>query len=1374
MAQQNVGSLIINLEARTAQIQQDMSQAKRIVGDAMGVIQKDSKRAADALEQTADAAGSLKQAGAAVAAGWALDALKDQVVEVAAALNQAQIASEKLQKTLFYANGGDIKAIGADIEWLRDLSYRLGLEIDSTGVAYARFAGAVRGTGLEAYGREIFESLSLAGSAFGLSLEESEGAMRALVQMSAKGVVMAEEFRGQLADHLPVATQAAARALGVTTGEFSRMLESGEVLADDFLPKLARELRLMSEDAATFGGESQKASAQFNSAWSDMKKEVAASGLGSFISGQLSIMADAFNDFSASVRAARAEGAGFWGQAAAGGGAVMRFLNPVNAVKYTPQSEAARADYLKKEIANKQRTLFDWSISETLPQKQASISAMSRELADIEKRTAKVGQDINSGKKQAAAAEASRKSAEARAQTYVTNGKNQTKSERQSSALAEEDAAFKAAVAGLNKGSKAYLDALSAHEARKAELVESFKKKARSGGRAAQYGSTEDREIANLKALIENEKLAAAALAEYGAEAEKLTPGQKLLNKLTQEQAVAKTAVAKAHIAAKIVLAQDLVAREQANAVAKDGLKLDREREEAAFAASVAVEDQILQLQQQAAEYGLTAAQIAENTARTWELSLAEAEKNGASAEGIDTLRQQADAYRRLADAQAGLQDKKDVETREKLAADEAKKAADEWQKSADQINQSLADALMRGFEDGKGFAESFADSLKATFKTMVLRPVIQAMMQPVSGAVNGMIYGQPGAAGSGGQQSMFTGGGFGSGAASMLASSVSGLGNFMGSATMGAYGAGMGLSASEAAAAAEAYTAAGMKDVASSITSGQQAASYAGTAATYAGYAMAAYNGFRALEDGRYGAAAGTAIGAYFGGPIGAAIGGQIGGMVDDVFGGGGGAKIGGYYGAYFDASGNTLSDIGRRYYTPDNADSTAKMVAEGVVASYRQLTELFGGTAEALSVRMGFDSDPAGDADSRVTMGLTVGGRSVGDAITRDAGRGDAALQQGLQQAGTRAVLMALQASELPKELADLLSGVDLSLADAAKLTDLDRKVGQVARLTGAFKAIGGVLPQLAALSLGAKQALADLSGGLDRFAANASGYYDAYYTDEEKRARVLADVGAQLAKANIALPHTRAEFRALAESLDLGTDAGRAMFATLMSVQGAFASVTEVTADAVAAQKSLASDLRAWLQQQQLGDSSTLDPLAKLAAAQQQLAAAVAGAQAGDAAAQQQLTRLADSVLQIGRDAYASGAQFVALEAAVRGQLTGVGTALKLPGFATGGLASGWAIVGEQGPELVNFSNPGRVYTADDTRSMMDWSRYGRQDSSALVAEVRALRDEVSRMRVENTELQQAQLQQRGQLGQMQLRQLDEQGRQAKRAAANGALS
>lgn len=43
--------------------------------------------------------------------------------------------------------------------------------------------------------------------------------------------------------------------------------------------------------------------------------------------------------------------------------------------------------------------------------------------------------------------------------------------------------------------------------------------------------------------------------------------------------------------------------------------------------------------------------------------------------------------------------------------------------------------------------------------------------------------------------------------------------------------------------------------------------------------------------------------------------------------------------------------------------------------------------------------------------------------------------------------------------------------------------------------------------------------------------------------------------------------------------------------------------------------------------------------------------------------------------------------------------------IPAYAKGGLAKpGWALVGEEGPELVNFDQPGRVYTAKQTQQML----------------------------------------------------------------------
>jgi len=80
----------------------------------------------------------------------------------------------------------------------------------------------------------------------------------------------------------------------------------------------------------------------------------------------------------------------------------------------------------------------------------------------------------------------------------------------------------------------------------------------------------------------------------------------------------------------------------------------------------------------------------------------------------------------------------------------------------------------------------------------------------------------------------------------------------------------------------------------------------------------------------------------------------------------------------------------------------------------------------------------------------------------------------------------------------------------------------------------------------------------------------------------------------------------------------------------------------------------------------------------------------------------------------------------------ELTGILANLptKVKGFAMGGLANrGVNMVGENGPELVDFASPGRVYTAGQTAA------FG--DNTALVAELKALRDEMSQLRSEQKE-------------------------------------
>ena len=61
---------------------------------------------------------------------------------------------------------------------------------------------------------------------------------------------------------------------------------------------------------------------------------------------------------------------------------------------------------------------------------------------------------------------------------------------------------------------------------------------------------------------------------------------------------------------------------------------------------------------------------------------------------------------------------------------------------------------------------------------------------------------------------------------------------------------------------------------------------------------------------------------------------------------------------------------------------------------------------------------------------------------------------------------------------------------------------------------------------------------------------------------------------------------------------------------------------------------------------------------------------------------------------------------------------------PAYASGGLASGLALVGERGPELVNFDRPGQVMTAEETRRALSGDEETKTTLAAMLVEMKAL--------------------------------------------------
>lgn len=180
---------------------------------------------------------------------------------------------------------GSTAAARAELGYIRAEADRLGLGVISLADDYTKLTAASKGTSLEGQKtRDIFSAVSEAGRVLSLSEAEVSGALRAISQMMSKGNVQAEELRGQLGERLPGAFQMAARAMGVTDAQLNKMLENGEVLAVDLLPKLAAELRKTFGPGVEDAADNAAASfMRFKNAIIELENAIGSSGIIDFL-----------------------------------------------------------------------------------------------------------------------------------------------------------------------------------------------------------------------------------------------------------------------------------------------------------------------------------------------------------------------------------------------------------------------------------------------------------------------------------------------------------------------------------------------------------------------------------------------------------------------------------------------------------------------------------------------------------------------------------------------------------------------------------------------------------------------------------------------------------------------------------------------------------------------------------------------------------------------------------------------------------------------------------------------------------------------------------------------------------------------------------
>lgn len=782
------------------------------------------------------------------------------------------------------------------------------------------------------------------------------------------------------------------------------------------------------------------------------------------------------------------------------------------------------------------------------------------------------------------------------------------------------------------------------------DINEKYKEKSAAAGQS---------EVATIRAKIKEEEAYIARLRDRGAEASKLTEGERLVAKLQEEltgkldartRAAKQLALAEAQRLATVQAQRleeerSIKSQEQAEAAYRkfldsiykgaDATRKQAEAQEAAnesFGKSkTAIAEMNLEQAKLARDMAkdagpwtpeyLAAMDAAIDAQERWVRALQAGDLKTINAHTDELLRAAQEQAKLYADEgklagltrlerekivalrQVDLKYAKELEKIEKSGLDEDDKAAQrakveqakriegeaavskviqqDWDRTADEINKSLTDALLRGFESGKGFAKNFRDTLINMFNTLVLRPIISYILAPVSGALSGITNGIVGGGAGGGALDMLT---VGKNIYSAISGGFTTLTNSI--ATYVQQGFNFLTGAGPMAAGQLPGQAAQLIGGAGSVLAGAYGGIMGGRLIS-GGYSAFGGSGNAAVNTGT---AAGALIGSIFPGlgtALGALVGGLLGGVVNRLFGrkladtgiegefGGESGFAGRTYQFY---KGGAFRSNKTKYGELD--EEVRKGLADQFSAmktSIKEMGKVLGLGGEALDkftarIKVSLQGLSPEDAEKRLKEEFEKLGISMADLIL--------GLPTTIQEAASdRKYLFGVNPDAAaappvdPVAQANLEAFKKLQKAGESSLDTLTRLATSLAATNGVFETLGHSMYAASLQGGDMADKLVELFGGVEKFTAASADYFAKFYSAEEQREAARKQLEKQLATVDIKLPSidatdARAQYRKLVEAQDLNTEAGRKAYAMLIQLAGAFDAVAVASLDAAAA--------------------------------------------------------------------------------------------------------------------------------------------------------------------------------------------------------------
>lgn len=152
--------------------------------------------------------------------------------------------------------------------------------------------------------------------------------------------------------------------------------------------------------------------------------------------------------------------------------------------------------------------------------------------------------------------------------------------------------------------------------------------------------------------------------------------------------------------------------------------------------------------------------------------------------------------------------------------------------------------------------------------------------------------------------------------------------------------------------------------------------------------------------------------------------------------------------------------------------------------------------------------------------------------------------------QEDAARAVQDALKG--MADEMAEMaLRGHDVIRAGEGASDALSRLSTSLAATQTVFDTLGHTMFEVSIAGADMASNLVEAFGGLDAFNAATTRYFEAFYPEAERIAIATRQATSALAEYGVALPKSRAQFRAIVEAIDLTSERGRALYATMIGL-------------------------------------------------------------------------------------------------------------------------------------------------------------------------------------------------------------------------------